>query len=229
MTRVRHTLMVTDIFGATDGIKSLRRQLSLQGNMVSIIEPYKGKNIPKAQEADTYRYFLNECGHEQYLAHVNHALTSALKLADQDIYIIGFSAGASAVWRALDSNHPLFNIDQHSHAIKHFMGFYPTQIRHHLALSSICKSSIIFPKSEDHFNVKDIIRHLSSNYHTRCIQTPFNHGFMNPTSKHYQHNACVDFENALLKSNTQTTNASDWQFLEDAKRLSIHYSSDTSA
>ena len=219
MTRARHTLIVTDIFGATDAVKNLSRRLKLQGNTVSIIDPYQGKKHPKGQEADIYEHFLNECGHEQYLTHVKRRLTAVLTPTNQDVFMIGFSAGASAAWRALDRTRALFKTDENSQLIKHFTGFYPTQIRHYLGLSSICKSSFIFPKHENHFDVKDAIGHLSSGHHTRCLQTPFDHGFMNPDSKNYQHNARIEFEKILLENNTETTNKSAWQFLKNAKRL----------
>ncbi len=217
MTSPRHCLIFTDIFGITDAIKTLSDTLNQQGNTVSIVDPYQGVQIKSTHEVDIYQYFLEECGHEHYLAKVNNVLLAALASGNQDIFIIAFSAGASAAWKALDKINPLFKSDQANKCIKHFLGFYPTQIRHHLALTPVCRSTLIFAEREKHFNVKDVIAHLSKSEQVQCIQVPLLHGFMNPLSLNYNPQAQMIFEHMLLQNIKESPNNFHWDLLKAMK------------
>jgi len=229
MTRTRHCLVVTDIFGITDAIMKLSHELTQLGCAVSLIDPYQGKDVQLADEEDLYDYFLRACGHEEYLAKVSHALVAALTRAKQDIFIIGFSAGANAAWRALNKLNPLVKAHQANGRIKHFVGFYPTQIRHHLTLSPVCRSTLIFAEHEKHINVKDVMGHLSKINHTQCIKVPLHHGFMNPSSINYDQPAHVTFENMFLQYIKENPSDSHWGFLEEIQLLKRYYKPDTSA
>ncbi|BAJ03708.1 conserved hypothetical protein [Shewanella violacea DSS12] len=129
-------------------------------------------------EQSAYQMFMAQLGHLQYA----QCVAAAIQDCDEEIILIGFSAGASAIFKALsDIKQVNFNLGK----IKHFIGFYPSQIRHYLALSPACTTSLIFPDAEVHFDVSAVILALAEHREVTCIRTNLNHGFMNSLSEHF--------------------------------------------
>ena len=195
MNSAIHALIVTDIFGVTPSTQKLAKQLSAQYQLVSIIDPYKGIQQEFTNEVMAYQSFIALCGHDAYQDLVSQCLIQALSQPNNKILLIGFSAGASAVWRAIDRDSNLAINSKINNRFLHFTGFYPSHIRHYLNMIPLCKTTFIFPRHESHFNVQTVISELSKNTYSLCIQTRFLHGFMNPSSVNY----CVWVHNGLTK------------------------------
>ena len=168
-----HIIIITDIFGLTTDIDLLSASLSTELTRVTVIDPYDGYKQTFINEQAAYDTFMTQCGHERY----SSAVSSAIALSEDEVVLLGFSAGASAAWKA---------IDQHSNPlIKHCIGFYPSQIRNHLDVIPCCPVTLVFPCEERHFEVDDVIAALSSVKQVNCIKTSFYHGFMNSLSDNY--------------------------------------------
>ncbi|MDF2179396.1 hypothetical protein P2G88_14165 [Aliiglaciecola sp. CAU 1673] len=178
-------LLVTDIFGPGAGINGLATFLEEAGMACSILGPYP-QPILFADEQSAYQRFLQECGHDGYLALV----TKALDNFTEPTVVIAFSAGASAVWRAVASHSRQY--------LQHVIGFYPGQIRHHTDLSPKVPTSLIFPRQEAHFDVLAVMAKLTAKPQLHYMQTAYEHGFMNPLSKGYSEKACRSVCQALL-------------------------------
>jgi dienelactone hydrolase len=166
-------LIVTDIFGVTASVLSLANVLMAERAQVEVVDPYDGKEKSFSHEQSAYDAFLANCGHDSYFRKVQNAISSSL----EDLVIIGFSAGASAVWRNMES-------DWQSN-ILHFVGFYPGQIRYHLHITPKYPCTIVFPNREEHFDVNDVSGILNEIDNVQCIITDYGHGFMNPLSHQY--------------------------------------------
>lgn len=138
-------LLLTDIFGQCAGLKCLLADLSQAGAMVEIIDPYQGKPQQFADEKQAYAAYTAACGHNAYAAIAPQALQSCSQPFD---LAIGFSAGATALWRAL--------ADVDSKQLKQAILFYPGQIHRHLTFNPKVPVQVIFGHSEPHFAVTDI-------------------------------------------------------------------------
>lgn len=164
-------VIVTDIFGLCESVDNLINHLSQRMINPVVIEPYQGTRYNFINEQDAYEAFIEQCGHDKYFSLVSNSLS-----LEKPELIIGFSAGASAVWRA--SN--LENL-----GCKGAMCFYPTQIRNHLDIKPKIPLNVIFPRTEKAFDVLDISNKISSYKNVNTEITPFQHGFMNKCSTGY--------------------------------------------
>ncbi|MEI8616664.1 hypothetical protein P4S63_01580 [Pseudoalteromonas sp. B193] len=138
-------LIVSDIYGLTPALSKLSQAIS--SNLV-IVDPYNNKIQAIESEQDSYNNFIQQCGHDKYTDKLLECFES-LKVPTT---CIAFSAGASAAWRA-----QLLTGNTH---LKKLIGFYPSQIRNYLALDANVPCEFIFPASESHFNVDEVIKAL---------------------------------------------------------------------
>jgi len=178
-------IIMTDIFGLTTDIDLLAVSLSTELTRVTVIDPYDGHKQTFINEQAAYDTFMTQCGHERYIS----AVASAIALSEDEVVLLGFSAGASAAWKA---------IDRHSNPlIKHCIGFYPSQIRNHLDVIPCCPVTLVFPCEEKHFEVDNILSALASLKQVHCIKTSFYHGFMNSLSENYSLSAATFFTDKI--------------------------------
>lgn len=175
-------VIVSDIFGLTAPLMNLSGLISSNAR---VIDPYKGVIQPYDSEQYYYNKFKLECGHDNYVANVLNALNALT----QPTTCIAFSAGASAAWRA-----QLLTGNPH---LKKLFGFYPSQIRNNLAIEAKKPCEFIFPESEVHFNLSEIIEKLTAKRNVNCIQTPFLHGFMNEYSENFNAQALNKYCNYI--------------------------------
>ncbi|WP_321492421.1 helix-hairpin-helix domain-containing protein [uncultured Desulfobacter sp.] len=170
----KHLLAVTDIFGRTTAFDNLIKKLSRKFTSVEIVDPYDGEARDFENEDDAYAGFQKQMGLTGYIRKVNDMLWGRQYLSQ---IIIGFSAGASAVW-AVSPNMKAF---KNTRAIC----FYSSQIRHLLDITPEIKTDIYFAARENTYDVDDVISRLSSNRSVNCIKTDFFHGFMNEKSRNF--------------------------------------------
>ena len=164
-------LVITDIFGCCHGSTRLLQDLARASIAVHLVDPYRGKTQQFADEAQAYAAYTAHCDHDSYAAIAGHALQHSSQPFD---LAIGFSAGATALWRAL--------AETDSRRLKQAVLFYPGQIHQHLALTPAVPVQVIFGHSEPHFAVADICQQLQQQG-VAAISTPYAHGFLNPASK----------------------------------------------
>ena len=175
-------LVVTDIFGRTDAVEKLARELSTG---TEIIDPYDGQWIRFNDEQQAYHYFRTHTGIERYSKHLQQQI---LKHSGK-VKLIGFSVGAAAIWNISEQFSPELVTDA--------ICFYGSQIRHSMTIKPIFPVELILPKSEAHFSVSEMSEQLR-NTDNVCIQsTQYLHGFMNPYSQNYDHVAYQHYLNSL--------------------------------
>jgi dienelactone hydrolase len=160
-------LMVSDIFGRCDGLQCLCADLAAADIQIRVIDPYQAQFQRFTSEDQAYQHFIRQCGHDAYLQTVSAALEQPVDVA------IGFSAGATALWRAAALN---------SGAIGQMLLFYPGQLHQHLAAIPAINASLIFGATEHHFDVDDLLRQLRPYRQLNGIKTAWQHGFMNLAS-----------------------------------------------
>lgn len=170
-----HILIATDIFGKTNAVETLSERLSAVCERVHMLDPYDAKPMHFQGENEAYEVFNRLCGLENYAQICRKALDA---LSNEEVILIGFSMGSSALWKVLDGRHQ-------GGKIKHFYGFYASQIRHFLDVNPLVPCTLVFPYSEPHFDVAELMSKLAIKEGLTCIKTAYLHGFMNPLSVNY--------------------------------------------
>lgn len=193
-------IIIPEIYGKTAALEDLANSLD-----ATIIDPYQGTAKSFVDEAQAYQCFIDECGHQAYTALVK----SAIESIEGQVIVLGFSAGASAAWKATEC----FDDDK----ITHVIGFYPSQIRHHLDVKPACPVTMIFPQCESHFDVDQVIQSVSESAAVECVKTAFKHGFMNPLSTNYNDNAFAAFGKFINNRDTLTNINHCRHLLQSAK------------
>ncbi|WP_372628180.1 dienelactone hydrolase family protein [Arsukibacterium sp.] len=166
----KHVLVLSDIFGLCAGLEPLLADLSQAGAVVQLVDPYQGQRQQFTDEASAYAEYISQCGHDTYAAIASQALQGSGQRFD---IAIGFSAGATGLWRALAATD--------SSKLKQAILFYPGQIHQHQALTPAVPVQVIFGHSEPHFNVAAICQQLQQQGVT-AVSSGYQHGFMNPAS-----------------------------------------------
>jgi dienelactone hydrolase len=163
-------LIVSDIFGRTEALENLALKLAAQ---VEIFDAYDAEKMGFKDEAQAYDYFSSKLGLEKYTL----ILTRFLKSNVEPIQLIGFSVGATAIWRLSDNS-----------ALKHISGavvFYGSQIRNHKDINPLFPIKLIFPHQEQHFSVTELIADLIEKDKVTIEHVNFQHGFMNCHSNNF--------------------------------------------
>ncbi len=178
-----HIIFITDIFGVSysfkEKIASISEYWEQQNISCTVIDPYQGVTQCFVDELQAYQAYLSQCGHQQYLALLAQEVAN---INDNEIMLIGFSAGASIAWQlAADRELQTF----HSN-IKQVIGFYPSQIRYHVSLQAQCPVTLVFPQYETHFDVENTVSLLDQQIMVNIIHSPYLHGFMNEQSVNFQ-------------------------------------------
>lgn len=175
-------IIVSDIFGRTTALEEFAS--GLQGR-VQICDPYNTAMMNFESEDVAYSYFTAKIGLDAY----TEMLVAKINDCSGPISLLGFSVGASAIWRL--SAHPqLTNI---CGAVL----FYSSQIRNFTELEPCFTVRLVFPQVEKQFSVSSLVPLLrpKKNVHIDC--TPFRHGFMNPHSQNYHQQAYDRYRQAL--------------------------------
>jgi len=170
-------VVVTDIFGQTKALDELVNQLS--GN-ICIVDPYKEVRLSFDDDQQAYEYFIQSGGMQAYIT----SLASNLKLLKEPYLLIGFSAGAAAAW------HYLAAADNYCRAAALFYG---GQIRHYTGLEPLVETTLIHPKMEEHFDLKEIEAQISNQAKVNIVSTKYLHGFMNELSKGFNPEGLNEF------------------------------------
>ena len=88
-------VIVSDIFGKTPALEKLCSDLP---GRVIIVDPYKGKYLQFKDESEAYSYFSKHVGLDCY----SKILENEVELVSDNLILVGFSIGASAIWEISD-------------------------------------------------------------------------------------------------------------------------------
>lgn len=174
-------LICSDIFGGTDDLQELAGQVVEGQSRYRIIGPYLDETKHFVEEGRAYQAFVKAGGVEAYA----RGLAGQLDTLSSPTVLIGFSAGAAAIWKALGNKHYA--------QVARFIGFYPGQIRHYLCLTPGVDTQLYFPNAEAHFDLDDVIKKLTGKKAVSLLKTPYSHGFMNRLSVGYHPRGYQEF------------------------------------
>jgi hypothetical protein len=134
-----------------------------------VVSPYLPEQENFSSEQQAYEHFNNVGGINAYVI----KLIEVVKAFPNLKHMIGFSAGAAALYRVMSDKkktQPPMTL------------FYPGQIRHFLDKQPFCDCKIIFPAFEEHFNLDHVMAKLKQHKNIKLTQSDGLHGFMNQSS-----------------------------------------------
>lgn len=181
-------ILVSDIFGRTPPLEKIKEELSAIVGGTSIVDPYDGKFLSFENEDHAYRHFMSLTGIEAYQA----ILKNHIRQVNKPLILIGFSVGASVIWKLSDS--------RGLPPVKKAFGFYGSQIRNMTTIDPLFDIELIFPKKEPHFDVDNLIRKLEIKPNVTCLKAGADHGFMNHLSNGFDRSAYDSHMDLLKKS-----------------------------
>ena len=170
-------ILVTEIWGHTPHVVLMADTIGRIVNRVKIVDPYDGTDQKFKNEEKAYTSFIKQCGHDEYVRRVTHAVSEA----KEPVYLVGFSAGAGAVWASVCKGT--------GHTVQGALCFYGSSIRTMIDTVPTVPVELIFPEHEKHFNVQSVVQALHEKPMTQCHIVPHGHGFMNPLSDNYDQKA----------------------------------------
>lgn len=179
-----HRIIVSDIFGRTSALEKIAE--ALPGN-VDIFDPYESEHMGFSNEAEAYAYFSSQIGLDTY----SEKLLEKVSAQTNPIALLGFSVGAAVIWRISEQK----ELENVSSAIC----FYGSQIRNHIDITPTFPVQLIFPSSESHFLVAELIQSLEGKENVEIHRADFLHGFMNSHSENFDQRGYDQFMKTLRK------------------------------
>jgi len=180
-------LVCSDIFGVT---KALREQISQITDDYLLLAPASAE---LAADSDGCLFADDQVAYQAFLAAGGLALYQQKVAAALQVYqpshLLGFSAGAAALWQSAADAHLVANVQQG-------LLCYGGQIRHLTELSPKCALTLLWA-DESHFCVEALslqIAHLHTQLAPQLsakatpvtqLHWAYGHGFINPCSKNY--------------------------------------------
>lgn len=185
MKSTRHLLVATDIFGTTPALRETLAILPdvLNGQLeLTLCQPDSCVNTSTvfADDQLAYQAFLQHGG----LALYQQQVQSALQQQQPDL-VLGFSAGAAALWCSLSSAAAAGSAGQ-------ALLCYGGQIRQYSELTPHWPVTCLW-SNESHFDVVALQQQLSQSGTVRQQHWPQRHGFINPHSTGYDAGAAAVF------------------------------------
>ena len=174
-------IFVADIFGKNQNLQTLINDCLIDD--VYIIDPYQGQEISFDGESLAYQAFIEQGGLESYTLQLKKYLAQQI----QPVKLIGFSAGASAIWQLLSESSGVSN------KIIDAICFYPGQIRYFTDIVPAVNTHVVFPGFESHFELEPIIDVLRNKQNLSLINTDLEHGFMNKKKSIFNQDAYDHF------------------------------------
>lgn len=182
-------IILHEIYGVNDHICLFKELIIKQGFDVLVPNLIYRDPFSYDQEDIAYQYFMNEIGFTQSLREVKEIVKTNKKKYDQ-IFIIGFSIGATIAWMCSE------------YEINGVIGYYGSRIRNHKEINPKCPTLLFFPTRERSFKVVDLEMDLMKKKNTLIKIIEAKHGFMNPfyrTFNFKESKKCVEVSIKFLK------------------------------
>lgn len=164
------TIVISDIFGRTAALEQFVEEISQDA---LILDPYDSEFIDFKNEESAYAYFSENVGLGSY----TDKLKQILLVQQDEVLLIGFSVGASAIWNVSG--------DESITVVKKAICYYGSQIRSNVVCNPRFPIELVFPSMERHFSVDELIHQLSGKKNESIRQVHYLHGFMNELSLNY--------------------------------------------
>lgn len=164
-------IVLHEIYGVNEFIKSKCQKFFEEGYDVYCPNLLHRSAFSYEQSAEAYHFFVNQVGFDKYTEIVK--LTNRLKGQYEDVFMIGFSVGATLAWRSCE--HTLYS---------GVIACYGSRIRDYIDLNLACPTLAIFAKN-DSFDVEKTVNQLQGKLSLEVQIYEANHVFFDRYSETY--------------------------------------------
>lgn len=178
-------IIATDIHGINQQLRTLFHDF---GNEVTFLSPWHGDGSPYDNEQEAVAAFQADHGMEKYQQQI------AKEAGNAPAILIGFSVGATALWRHIAS--------EQCHSQSRAYLYYGSRIRDHQTSIPRCQTRVIFAEHEASFQPANIIANITHPNVECSIIAGTHHGFMNPLSPNFNEDLArreVDYLRTLVE------------------------------
>jgi hypothetical protein len=179
----KKVLLASDIFGLSNALLSLLEETTITDH-VKVVTPFNQVKTQFESEQQAYQCFQKHGGIGSYVVQI----TEILKADTEINQVIGFSAGAAALYKVMS--------DIANKNIRLTL-FYPRQIRYFLDKHPNSPCHIVFPKVEQNFSLSKVIKALEQQSNVKIEQNIYQHGFMNKDSSGFSQLAYQEYSQML--------------------------------
>ncbi|AWF82152.1 hypothetical protein BTJ40_15660 [Microbulbifer sp. A4B17] len=139
-------------------------------------------------EVEAYSHFRSKVGLDKYVEKLLERISASFGYVN----LVGFSIGASAIWRLSDHQ----ALSKVSGAIL----FYSSQIRDYVKIDFIFPTRLIFPAMEPQFSVLEVMQKLKQKELVEVHHSTYLHGFMNLHSRSYNAEAYAKYKQIVCNT-----------------------------
>lgn len=164
-------ILLHEIYGINEFMQKQHQQFSEMGYDVFCPDMLDKQPFPYEESMEAYDYFMKKVGFEVYKE--ISALVTQLKLEYDNVFIAGFSVGATIAWRCCENS-----------LCSGIVACYGSRIRDYKDVNPKCPTLLLIAK-EDSFDVNMLGHHLRGKDNLTIIELDAVHGFMDSYSKHF--------------------------------------------
>lgn len=182
-------ILIHEIYGITDNIRSLKTLLGQQGYHVECPQLYSDGYVG-TDEREAYERFYTNVGTEK----AKEMILDMLEVAgSEQATLIGFSVGATIAWLLAEDSR-----------VRRIICVYGSRIRNHMEIEPKAKAELFFVREES-FNVQEVIDQISTKQGVSTQLIPGKHGFY--TKRPFNDQAIQSLNTKILRilaDNTDT-------------------------
>ncbi|MDY4488598.1 MAG: dienelactone hydrolase family protein [Candidatus Limivicinus sp.] len=171
MKMAKAVILLHEIYGRNQFIRSQSKKYSDLGFQVYCPDWNQGKVFAYSEADAAYRHFYACAGMEAYRA--LWALIDQLKPRVEQLYLVGYSVGATLAWRCSENPN-----------CSGVIACYGSRIRDYLDVKPQCPAQLLFAE-RDCFDVGTVGKALKAAPNTRLHFFNAEHGFLDPFSPSY--------------------------------------------
>lgn len=164
-------VILHEIYGVNQFVKELHLKFTEYGYDVFCPNMIDRDSFSYEESKEAYNFFMNNVGFEVYKEISD--FVNQLKDKYYNVFIIGFSAGATIAWRCSENS-----------LCSGIVACYGSRIRDYTEINPSCPTLLLFAK-EDSFDVHTVVCQLHDKQNLSILEFDAEHGFLDPHSKHY--------------------------------------------
>jgi dienelactone hydrolase len=168
---IQAIIVLHEIYGINEFIQEQCQKYRVAGYDVFCPNLIDNPPFPYEKSEDAYDFFVKNIGFEVY-KEIN-VFINELKEKYDNVFVIGFSVGATIAWRCCENS-----------LCSGIISFYGSRIRDYTNLNPACPTLLLFAK-EDSFDVHALVLQLQDKQHLSIIEFDAEHGFVDSFSKHF--------------------------------------------
>jgi dienelactone hydrolase len=164
-------IVLHEIYGVNQFVKEQCQMFTEAGYDVFCPNIIDRASFSYEESIEAYDFFMKNVGLEVYKE--ISGFVNQLKDKYDNVFIIGFSVGATLAWRCCENS-----------LCSGIVACYGSRIRDYTDINPSCPTLLILAE-EDSFDVHAMVSQLQDKQQLSILEFDAKHGFLDPYSKHY--------------------------------------------